>query len=593
MSLAKYLSVIAIITWAGASPGQSASGRAGNFDGPAELPRVYMHSAVSDTPSPGRSTLVKRGDDLQRAIDKASCGDTLRLEAGAQWLGVVHLPAKPCDDQHWITLRSSAEDAALPAEGKRLTPCYAGVASLPGRPEYACGAPRNVLAKLVMDQSGTGPILFQEGANHYRLIDLEITRAWPGKIVYNLIAAEKDKAYSHVVLDRVWVHGSAQDETTRGLMLTGADHVAVVDSYFSDFHCVALTGECVDSQAIAGGLGDRPSGVFKIVNNFLEASGQSLLFGGGEATQTPADIEIRHNHMFKPLTWQAGASGFVGGDSGRPFIVKNLFELKNAERVLVEGNLMENVWGGFTQAGFAILLTPKNQNNHCPICKVDDVTLRFNRVRRMASGIQIASGLSDAGAASAGAARISVHDSLFDEMDGTAYRGLGVFAQISSNVPSLRDISIVHNTAFPPKALLIVGGKPDADRMSNFIFSGNLMTLGDTDIISTGGGPQNCAFQPVLQGPAGVLKSCFTTYKVEGNVLSGSKGKWPENNLTPSEAGLADFREGRGGDYRLCRDKADPHPNCKKPSPGLHAAPDGRAAGADLEAVKSATETVE
>jgi hypothetical protein len=46
--------------------------------------------------------------------------------------------------------------------------------------------------------------------------------------------------------------------------------------------------------------------------------------------------------MFKPLTWMKGQPGYVGGTDGNPFIVKNLLELKNAERVLIDGNLMEN-----------------------------------------------------------------------------------------------------------------------------------------------------------------------------------------------------------------------------------------------------------
>ena len=65
--------------------------------------------------------------------------------------------------------------------------------------------------------------------------------------------------------------------------------------------------------------------------------------------------------MFKPMTWMQGQPGYVGGIDGNPFIVKNLFELKNAQRVLFEGNVLEDTWGGFSQAGFAILLTPKNQ----------------------------------------------------------------------------------------------------------------------------------------------------------------------------------------------------------------------------------------
>ena len=596
MRIENALLIVTIATVAGSLSAPAARCQTGTLDGPAELPRAYVSTALANSPSPGKSVQVRRGDDLQRALDHASCGDTLRLDAGAQWAGIFRLPAKSCDDQHWITIRTSAEDAALPAESKRLTPCYAGAASLPGRPEYVCPSPQNVLARLVMDQSGSGPVVLQNGANHYRLIGLEITRAIPSKVVYNLIAADKDGGFNHLTLDRVWVHGTAQDETVRGLMLTGATYVAVVDSYFSDFHCVAVTGACVDAQAIAGGLGDRPSGTFEIANNFLEASGENILFGGGEATQTPTDIAIRRNHFFKPLNWQAGAAGFIGGDSGRPFIVKNLLELKNAERVLIEGNVMENVWGGFSQGGFAILLTPKNQNGHCPPCKVNDVTVRLNQVRRMASGMQIAAGLSDAGAASAGAARISVHDNVLDEIDAATYKGSGVFAQISSNTPPLHDLNVSHNTAFPSKALFIIGGQNSAGKMSNFSFADNLFSGGDTDIISTGGGPANCAFQPAQQGPSGVLRSCFSSHRFSGNVIAGSKGKWPEGNFTPSDAvsaGVSDFHNGSAGNYRLCRDKGDPHPSCKKASPYLHTSSDGKPAGADLDAVKAAIEGVE
>ena len=91
----------------------------------------------------------------------------------------------------------------------------------------------------------------------------------------------------------------------------------------------------MDSQAIAGGSGDQTTGPFKIVDNFLESSGECILFGGSAATITPTDIEIRRNHLFKPMTWMKGQPGYIGGTGGNPFIVKNLFELKNAPAGLI------------------------------------------------------------------------------------------------------------------------------------------------------------------------------------------------------------------------------------------------------------------
>jgi hypothetical protein len=560
------------------------------FDGPAELPRQYVKSALSETPAPGKSVLVKNAAELGAAIEKAACGDTIRLQAGNEFAGNFKFPAKACDDAHWIVLRTSAADGDLPPEGTRITPCYAGVASMPGRPRYPCTSTSNVMAKVVFDNKGSGPLTFLDGANHYRFLGLEITRGSPGATIYNLAFFPENGVGNHLVFDRVWMHGTPQDETTRGIALGGSRYVAVVDSYFSDFHCVAATGACVDSQTIAGGVGPHEMGPYKVVNNFLEAAGENLMFGGGPAVSTPADIEIRRNHMFKPTTWRQGAEGFVGGTSGKPFIVKNLFELKNGQRVLFEGNVLENSWGGFSQAGFAILLTAKNQNNKCPACKVSDITVRYDRIAHCASGFQIATGLSDAGGASSGTERISIHDVIVDDIGGVVYGGFGAFAQVTSSQPALRDLTFNHVTGFPPKTLFILGGHVDRDPMTNFTFTNNLVGAGQADIFPPGGGPKNCSFQPVKQTPSGVLKSCFNGYNFSHNAIVGSKGGWPSGNSYPADhaaAGLADFSEGR---YRLCRDKSR---DCKKPSPALQAGADGKDLGADEEAVFAATKGVE
>jgi hypothetical protein len=151
------------------------------------LPRLYVTSALSATPSPGKAIPVHAGDNLQAAIESASCGDRLELEAGAVFSGNLRFPEKPCDDAHWITVRTSAPDSSLPPEGTRLKPCFAGIASLPARPDFHCSATENVLAKLEFNKNnGVGPIIFLPGANHYRFIGLEITRAAGNSVDYAL-----------------------------------------------------------------------------------------------------------------------------------------------------------------------------------------------------------------------------------------------------------------------------------------------------------------------------------------------------------------------------------------------------------------------
>ena len=125
-----------------------------------------------------------------------------------------------------------------------------------------------------------------------------------------------------IIFDRCYVHGTPTGGVRRGIAMNGC-RMAVVDSYLSDFHEVGA-----DSQAISGWNGPGP---FKVVSNYLEGAGENLMFGGADPSipdLVPSDIEIRGNHLFKPLSWKIGHPSYAG----RPWSVKNIFELKNARR---------------------------------------------------------------------------------------------------------------------------------------------------------------------------------------------------------------------------------------------------------------------
>jgi len=575
-----------------AASAQSSSGKPAseNFDGPAELPRILMQTAMRDTPAPGKVIRVKAGQDAAQAVENASCGDTIELQAGATFNRLV-LPAKKCDDSHWIIIRTSAPDAKLPQEGNRLEPCYAGVTSLPGRPPFHCASSENVLAKIEFQgRGGSGPVIIAPGANHYRLIGLEVTRAASPAVVYHLIGPENAPA-DHLVFDRMWIHGTPQNETVRGVMLSHIRYGAVIDSYFSDFHCVAKTGACVDSQAVAGGSGDDPMGPYKIVNNFLEAAAESIELGGSAASATPMDIEVRRNHMFKPMIWMKGQPGFVGGVDGNPFIVKNLFELKNASRVLFEGNILENTWGGFSQAGFAILLTPKNQaigvRNVCPACQVTDVTIRYSTISHVGGGFQLGNGQSGNGGVPKDGGRYSIHDVVVDDIQPELYNGHGMFAQISTapgvtQVVPLHDVTIDHVTAFPPRMLFNIGGPLNEPHMSHLSITNSIFLAGDQPVTTTGGGiDRNCSAGPRSRSLGIALESCFSSYVFQNNVVIGGGGGLPKGTSTPSklaDVGFVNPKDGKEGDYRLAA-------TGKFKQKGT----DGKDMGADLDAIERAT----
>ena len=559
-------------------------------DGPAELPRVYI-----DTTFPtqsGQVTTVSAGGDLQGAINAANCGDTIQLQAGATFTGSFTLPAKNCDSYHWIMIRTTTPDSSLPPPGTRITPCYAGVASLPGRPALKCTSTQNVMAQIAYNSTGNGPIEFANGANYYWLMGLEITRNAQTGPVYDLVGPEQDATFDHIVLDRDWLHGTAQDETARGLFTVGGTYIAVVDSFFTDFHCIAVSGACVDSQAISGGLGSNAMGPYKIDDNFLEAAGENVLFGGGAATVSPTDIEVRFNHFFKPLIWMKGQPGFVGGADGNAFVVKNHFELKNAQRVLYEGNVAENVWGGFSQYGYTLLLTPKNQagangTNVCPMCQVTDITVRYSTFSHMGSGFEIGNGASDNGGVPLDGERFSIHDITVDDVNPTAYNGQGGYlldVGDSAGAPTLQHVNINHITGFDVAALMTLGAATtNPSKISDFSLTNNIVDAGVAQIVSSGPwGGTNCA---TGQGsPLAMFNACFVNYNVTSNAIIGGQGSWPSGNFFPSDPAAVQFtnyNNGNGGNYTLLPS-----------SPYHNAGTDGKDLGADTCTTAGATNGV-
>jgi hypothetical protein len=131
------------------------------------------------------------------------------------------------------------------------------------------------------------------------------------------------------------------------------------------------------------------AGPYKIVNNYLQAAGENIMFGGTDPripNLVPSDIEFRSNCCQKPPTWKPGCG----------FVVKNLFELKNAQRVLIDGNVFDTNYGqSGGQRAAGILFTPGNQNGTAPWSTVCDVTFTNNIVREVGMGIRISSCDSD------------------------------------------------------------------------------------------------------------------------------------------------------------------------------------------------------
>lgn len=432
----------------------------------------------------GRTIDVPAGANLQDALDAARPGDTLSLAAGATFVGPFTLPPKR--GTGWIVLRGAAE-ARLPPAGTRVDPSHA-----------------RFMPKLEAD---SGPVITAApGAHHYRIVGVEI-RPCRGVFLHDLVrlGAERDRhpenAPAYIVIDRSYLHGDPDAGTRRGVAMNSRC-TDVVNSYFADFKEVGA-----DSQAIAGWNGPGP---FRIVNNYLEAAGENVMFGGadpGVPGLVPSDIEIRGNHFRKPLAWRMASA------HGQAWSVKNLFELKNARRVLVEHNLFENNWV-HAQSGFAILMTVRNQEGGAPWSVVEDVTFRHNVVRHSASGIYILG--QDDNWPSERAKRIRISNNLFEDIGGPAWGGGGTLLQL---IGGAADVVVDHNTGLHTHNAIMAEGVPHA----RFVFSNNIVQQNQYGIVGTGTGPGHAT-----------LSTFFPGAVVTGNVIvGGAKSSYPPKNFFP------------------------------------------------------------
>lgn len=473
----------------------------GTNDGPADLPKACLNTAVVNTPSPGATTLVASTNGaLQAAYTAAHCGDTLVVPHGTvytfNWNG-MNFPAKNCDDQHWITIKS---DGALPAEGVRVSPSY---------------APQ--MFKIMIKGSNT----INVPGDHIRWIGVEVASDTTGGPTVNHVNLSGGK---YIVFDRSYLHGAPNFEARRGLFLTGSNFVGVVESYFSEFHCIA-GASCTDAQAISAGDGDVISGVWAIKDNYLEAAGENILFGGTtEGSIINSDIEIRKNTMAKQVCWNSAESCWVGPIR---YVVKNLFEVKNAQRVLFEGNTLSYSWGGFTQVGEASVFTPRGT-----WAAVQDITYRYNTIAHVGSGWQIAATLAagNTGPDALALQRLSFHDNTITDLDAAHYNGGGWTWQISSafvkNVP-LNNLLITKNaiSGDPNHSLMVIGSEPTNPlKPFNITITDNLVNAGIYPVWSTGGTIGTCAAkdQPITS-----FTNCWTNWTFTGNFIQlQDRGGW-------------------------------------------------------------------
>jgi hypothetical protein len=346
---------------------------------------------------------VPAGGNLQQAINAAQPGATIRLTPGATYVGSFTLPAK--NGSSFITI--TTRDAQLPADGTRIDPSY--------KPRLATIRSPTVISAITTAAA----------ASYYRIVGVafEANQYGGGDVItIGATASSVAQLPHHIEIDRVLIAGDPANGQKRAVSVNGAS-ISITNS---DIRDIKAAGQ--DSQAICGW---NTPGPIVIRNNFLEAAGENIMFGGGSVSIpgiVPSDIVIENNTLTKDVSWR-----------GSSWTVKNLFELKHARRVLVRRNIMINNWAG-AQQGFAIVFTPRNSGGQPTSWVVEDVEFSGNIVSHSSSVFNLLG--HDDLATSGQLARVLIKDNLMYDI-GMNWGGTGTFAQMGGEP---RDITIDHNT---------------------------------------------------------------------------------------------------------------------------------------------------
>jgi len=327
---------------------------------------------------------VNSGGNLQTALDDADPGDEIVVEAGATFTGNFVLPVKAAGAD--ITVRSSA---TLP--NRRITVADAS------------------LLPLITPGNGDPPLIGGTGVANWILDGLQFGSATGGNGEV-LRMAGSDSIY----MDRILIVAGASGQK-RGVQGNGTN-ITLTRSHIANIWAVGQ-----ESQGFCAWDGAGP---YTLIDNYIEAASINVLFGGANSASAgniPQDILVENNFFSKQLSWL-----------GEGKVVKNLFELKSAKRVVIRGNTFERNWSD-GQSGTAIVFTTRNDEGGSTWSVVEDVLFERNTVRDT-EGIINLLGYDDVNQ-SGQATRITIqHNYLY---------GTGFFLQAGNEVG---EVTIQHNT---------------------------------------------------------------------------------------------------------------------------------------------------
>ncbi len=466
---------------------------------------------------------VNVGGNLQNALNSAQPGDTVRIDPAGTFTAGYEIPVTASNATQEIVVESMANASNFPNQYSRVNPSSHSA----------------FMPKIRGPGSNTTPLNAGNYTHHWRFqfIEFQTTSNVSSIVAFGTSGSEQntlDKVPRYMHMDRCIVRAtSITPDVGRGVFL---------NSRYSDIkNCwigsIKKVGQ--DAQAI---MGINGPGDYLIENNYLEAAGENIMFGGGDpgiVGLNPQNIIIRRNYFYKPLVWKTQGS--------ESWNVKNLFELKVGKYVTLEDNYLENCWHG-EQQGVAIVLKSTNQDGGHTAAETAFVTVRRNVIRNMGGATNIA-GNPERWRNGVEFPAVLAHDITFENnlfYDITWNEGWGRVIHVSK----VNNAHFRHNTfvTVPDQSngLAFFSETPVVDVFQGFIFNDNYGERGLYGIKGSDSGEGNVALADYTQNP-----------QVQRNIVVGAPSwQYPSGNFYPATTGAVGFENYAGKDYRLASSSA-------------------------------------
>jgi hypothetical protein len=457
----------------------------------------------------GTADPVANGQNLQHAIDMAQPGDVISLSAGSAYQGQITLRAKSNSKGKYITITSDAPDSSLPAAGVRTGPAYSAA-----MPKITSG---NGLSAFVTD----------DAASYYKLVNLEFAPIDINTVIYQMLLLGNGTSLQttlaqvpqYITIDRCYFHGFPNSNWKQAIQLNSGN-TDIINSYFADFH--SDQQESHDINVING------PGPFNFLNNYFEAAGVNVLFGGAVPAipgLVPSNIVFKWNDFTKnlayknwdhvdPATYAAAVASNPALAAGPPNflihtlgaytpVVKNHLEFKTGQDVTVLANTFTNCWVQADQFGVPLVLTPRTEGGAMPWVTVQRFNFSSNVFQHTGGAALI--GDTDPGQTGPTTNNITFYNNLFDDLRtdySYDYERTFTFYHIIN-------LTLDHNTYLRNFYYLFFVAAPPEQPSPGFVYTNNITNYGQG--FSSDCGYNVGAFACALAQP----------YSFAGNIIIG------------------------------------------------------------------------